>query len=106
LLSRDWADYDTMHVVFRPLHMSPAELYEGFRWAYRETFRFKHILQRTLAGGRLFPITFVGNLAYRLYVRRLFRGRGFEMPLPSLCGSAGAADAAELPAVAEAAVRD
>jgi len=81
LLSRDWADYDTMHVVYRPKQMSPVELYEGFRWAYRETFRFGSILRRTLAGGRLFPITFVGNLAYRMYVKRLLRARGFQMPV-------------------------
>jgi radical SAM superfamily enzyme YgiQ (UPF0313 family) len=81
LLSVDWSDYDTMHVVFEPKQMSPVQLYEGFRWAYRETFRLGHILRRTLAGGRLFPISFVGNLAYRLFVRRLYQNRGFEMPL-------------------------
>ena len=81
LLSYDWADYDTMHVVFRPLQMSPVELYEGFRRAYRETFKLGHILKRTLSTGRNFPITFVGNLAYRIYVKRLARGKGFEMPL-------------------------
>ena len=83
LLSRDWADYDTMHVVFRPKQMSPVELYEGFRWAYRETFRYRSILRRSIAGGRLFPVTFIGNLAYRLFVKRLMRSRGFQMPLTS-----------------------
>ena len=38
ILSYDWGDYDTMHVVFQPHKMTPVELYEGFRWAYRETF--------------------------------------------------------------------
>jgi hypothetical protein len=60
--------------------MSPVELYEGFRWAYRETFKLRRILARTITGGRLFPITFVGNLAYRIFVRRLDRGKGFELP--------------------------
>jgi len=81
MLSYDWGDYDTMHVVFRPKQMSPVELYEGFRWAYRETFRFGSILRRCIAGGRLFPVTFVGNLAYRLFVKRLYRSRGFQMPI-------------------------
>jgi radical SAM superfamily enzyme YgiQ (UPF0313 family) len=81
LLSYNWADYDTMHVVFRPAQMSPVELYEGFRWAYRETFKIRRILRRAMASGRLFPITFVGNLAYRIFVRKLNRSRGFEMPL-------------------------
>lgn len=82
ILSYDWADYDTMHVVIRPKQMSPAQLYEGFRWAYKETFKLRNILERTLATGRNFPITFMGNLTYRLFVKRLERARGFEMPLP------------------------
>lgn len=80
LLSTNWSEYDTMHVVFRPKQMSPVELYEGFRWAYRETFKLGRIFRRAVASGRLFPITFVGNLAYRIFVRRLRRGRGFELP--------------------------
>lgn len=82
VLSYDWADYDTMHVVIRPKLMSPAQLYEGFRWAYQETFTLKNILGRTLFTGLNFPITFMGNLTYRLFVKRLQRERGFEMPLP------------------------
>lgn len=82
VLSYDWADYDTMHVVIRPKQMSPAQLYEGFRWAYKETFTLRNILGRTLYTGLNFPITFMGNLTYRLFVKRLERARGFEMPLP------------------------
>lgn len=82
ILSYDWSDYDTMKVVFRPKLMSPVELYEGFRWAYRETFRLRNIFERTVGAGLNFPIAFMGNLTYRLYVKRLARARGFEMPLP------------------------
>lgn len=81
MLSYDWADYDTMHVVYRPKLMSPVELYEGFRWAYKETFRLNKILGRTVGSGRLFPINFIGNLAYRLFARRLMQGKGFDMPV-------------------------
>jgi radical SAM superfamily enzyme YgiQ (UPF0313 family) len=81
ILSYDWGDYDTMHVVFRPERMSPVELYEGFRRAYRETFRMRRILRRTASGGRNFPISFVGNLAYKIFVKRLYRQKGFEMPV-------------------------
>jgi len=81
ILSYDWGDYDTMHVVFRPMNMSPVELYEGFRRAYRETFRFSSILKRTLGSGLNFPIAFVGNLTYRIFVKRLYRQKGFEMPV-------------------------
>ena len=81
VLSYDWGDYDTMHVVFRPMNMSPVELYEGFRWAYKETFRYSSILKRTLGSGLNFPIAFVGNLTYRIFVKRLYRQKAFEMPV-------------------------
>ncbi|MFC1888610.1 B12-binding domain-containing radical SAM protein [Thermodesulfobacteriota bacterium] len=81
LLSYDWGDYDTMHVVYRPKNMSPVELYEGFRWAYRETFRLNRILRRTLVSGRNFPMTFIGNLAYKIFVKRLYRQKNYEMPV-------------------------
>ena len=81
ILSYNWADYDTMHVVFRPAGMSPVELYEGFRWAYRKTFAIKNILPRVATTGWRFPIALVGNLTYRIFVRRLDHGKGFEMPV-------------------------
>lgn len=70
ILHRRWDHYDTQHVVFEPKQMSPRELDEGFRWAYHEAFKLSSILRRT-RGAKHFPITFVGNLAYRLYLRRL-----------------------------------
>lgn len=79
ILSYDWAEYDTMHVVIRPKSMSPAQLYEGFRWAYKETFRIRSIVKRVADTGWWFPIAFFGNLTYRLFVKRLERGRAFEM---------------------------
>lgn len=82
ILSYDWSDYDTMKVVIRPKQMSPVELFEGFRWAYRETFKLRNILERTVGAGMNFPIAFMGNLTYRLFVKRLQRSRGFQMPLP------------------------
>ena len=81
ILSYNWADYNTMNVVYRPLNMSPVQLYEGFRWAYRETFRVNKIFPRALAAGSRFPITFFGNLTYKLFVHKLYMNKGFEMPL-------------------------
>lgn len=88
ILSYDWGDYDTMHVVFRPQGMSPAELFEGFRWAYRETFRLPNIVRRTVASRLMFPVSFIGNLTYRLFVKRLFRNKGFEMPVNQIAPAA------------------
>src|SRR2546426_2188445 len=38
LLHRDWALYDTAHAVFRPKHMSPEELEQGYAWIYQRLF--------------------------------------------------------------------
>ncbi len=73
ILSFNWEDYDTMHVVIRPLRMSPEELYDGFKWAYRETFRFGHVWKR-IAGIHLNSvINLIGNLTYRRFVRQLYQ---------------------------------
>jgi radical SAM superfamily enzyme YgiQ (UPF0313 family) len=71
LLHTRWEYYDTQHVVFQPIHMTPQELDDGFQWAYRHTFTVASTFQRTWGSGGNFPIGFVGNLAYKLYVRRL-----------------------------------
>lgn len=46
ILTRDWARYDTGHVVFRPKQMTPEQLLEGIRWAYREFYSWRSILRR------------------------------------------------------------
>ncbi len=70
ILHEYWPHYDTQHVVFRPLRMTPGELDDGFRRAYDETFKLRSIARRALASGH-FPVALLGNLAYRLYLRRL-----------------------------------
>src|SRR6516225_9373137 len=46
LLHRDWTLYDTGHVVFRPKHMTPEELAEGYAWCYRTLFSHRSIWRR------------------------------------------------------------
>jgi radical SAM superfamily enzyme YgiQ (UPF0313 family) len=71
LLHRRWEHYDTQHVVFQPRHMTPAQLDEGFRQAYNKTYAVKSIFRRTTALMTRFPFSFMGNLAYRIYLNRL-----------------------------------
>lgn len=52
LLHRDWALYDTAHAVFRPRHMTPEELEEGYRWIYRRLFSHGSIWRRRPADWR------------------------------------------------------
>jgi radical SAM superfamily enzyme YgiQ (UPF0313 family) len=55
ILDRDWAHYDTAHVVFRPKRMSPEELAAGYERAYDRFYTWPMILQRVAADrwGRL-----------------------------------------------------
>jgi hypothetical protein len=46
LLHEDWSRYDTAHCVFRPRHMSPADLEAGYAWIYRRLFSFRSIWRR------------------------------------------------------------
>ena len=71
ILHENWAYYDTQHVVFRPARMSPEELDRGFNWAYRKTFGTRSIVKRISESRASFPIKFFGNMAYKLYIRRL-----------------------------------
>ncbi len=80
ILSFNWNDYDTMHVVIEPAQMSPEELYAGFKRAYRETFKMRRIAGRVARMDLRCPINFVGNLCYRIFVRRLYNEPRFALP--------------------------
>jgi radical SAM superfamily enzyme YgiQ (UPF0313 family) len=57
LLHRDWAQYDTAHVVFRPKQMTPEELLLGYDWLYRRLFSHASIWRRK-------PATVTAALTY------------------------------------------
>lgn len=46
LLHTNWDLYDSAHTVFRPRHMSPEELEEGYGWCYRRLFSNGSIWRR------------------------------------------------------------
>jgi len=60
ITTREWDRYDTRHAVFAPSRMSAAELETGYRWAYREFYRWSSIARGSaahddlLAGARHF----------------------------------------------------
>jgi len=71
ILNYDWSKYDTMNVVFQPENMLPEELYEGYKYAYRETFKLSHIINRSAGFHYSNIINFFGNLNYKKFSRRL-----------------------------------
>jgi radical SAM superfamily enzyme YgiQ (UPF0313 family) len=52
LLHRDWSLYDTAHVVFRPRHMAPQQLADGYAWCYERLFSHGSIWRRRPADFR------------------------------------------------------
>jgi len=46
LSHRDWSLYDTAHAVFRPKHMTPEELEQGYAWLYGRLFSHASIWRR------------------------------------------------------------
>jgi len=72
ILHHYWEHYDTQHVVIKPKNMTPQQLDTGFRWAFKKTYTVISSFKRTIDTGVNFPITFGGNLAYNIYIKRLF----------------------------------
>ncbi len=75
ILHRDWSYYDTQHVVIRPRDMSPLELDEGLKLAWRETFSLKSIRHRLSTKRSVYAVALAGNLAYRVYLPKLMRDK-------------------------------
>jgi radical SAM superfamily enzyme YgiQ (UPF0313 family) len=70
ILHRDWSLYDGHHVVFTPKHMSPEELFEGWRWVRREFYRFGSIAKRVWRSGGASWLAIPNNLSTRRAVRK------------------------------------
>jgi len=80
ILTRNWANYDTMHVVFQPANMTVEELHNGFKRAYRETFRLPQVIKRSRALNFSSVINFVGNLNYRRFASKLINDEIYRLP--------------------------
>ncbi|HQP36562.1 MAG TPA: DUF4070 domain-containing protein, partial [Polyangiaceae bacterium] len=50
ILTREWDRYDTAHVVFQPARMTPTQLEEGYRRAYRELYAWPTVAARRPPG--------------------------------------------------------
>jgi radical SAM superfamily enzyme YgiQ (UPF0313 family) len=73
ILTEDWSLYDGQHVVFQPRQMSPAELYRGTEWAWKQTYRWSSIARRLLRARIQLPLALSANVGYRFYAHNLAR---------------------------------
>lgn len=65
LLHRDWSQYDTSHAVFRPRHMSPEELEQGYAWIYQRLFSHRSIWRRRPEDRRAVPSYLAMSYLYK-----------------------------------------
>jgi len=65
LLHRDWSQYDTAHAVFRPRHMSPEELEQGYGWIYQRLFSHQSIWRRRPADWQAVPLYLAMSYLYK-----------------------------------------
>jgi radical SAM superfamily enzyme YgiQ (UPF0313 family) len=65
ILHRDWSQYDTAHVVFRPKHLSPEQLAEGYAWCYRRLFSHASIWRRRPRDRRAVPAYLAMSYLYK-----------------------------------------
>jgi radical SAM superfamily enzyme YgiQ (UPF0313 family) len=65
LLHKDWRLYDTAHAVFRPRHMSPDGLEEGYARCYELLFSHRSIWTRRPADWRAVPAYMTMSYLYK-----------------------------------------
>lgn len=65
LLHKDWDLYDTGHVVFKPKHMTPEQLYEGYAWCYKRLFSHQSIWKRRPHDWRAVPSYLAMSYLYK-----------------------------------------
>jgi len=71
IISRDWAEYDGQHVVFRPANMSIEELRDGHERAWRYAYSIPSIARRLWRSKTHTGLAVAANMGYRFYARRL-----------------------------------
>jgi radical SAM superfamily enzyme YgiQ (UPF0313 family) len=72
ILTRDWTRYDGHQVVFRPARLTPAELHDGVRHAWRRTYALSAIARRLASRPwRYKPVALLSNLNFRRFMRRV-----------------------------------
>lgn len=76
ILSYDWNNYSGQHVLFRPKNMTPEELHDGIRFAWKETYRPSSMWKRLTTSKALrdWDVLTKGipaNIGYYMYERQL-----------------------------------
>ncbi|MEA5113070.1 MAG: radical SAM protein [Geobacteraceae bacterium] len=65
IIDHDWNHYNTHNVVFRPKHMTPERLLDGYWSALKESFSYSSIFRRMWGNGTRYNFFFPMNFGYR-----------------------------------------
>jgi radical SAM superfamily enzyme YgiQ (UPF0313 family) len=65
ILHREWTLYDTGHAVFRPKHMTPEELEQGYAWIYQRLFSHASIWRRRPEQWQAVPLYLAMSYLYK-----------------------------------------
>jgi radical SAM superfamily enzyme YgiQ (UPF0313 family) len=65
LLHKNWSLYDTGHAVFRPKHMAPEELEQGYGWIYERLFSHASIWHRRPEDWQAVPLYLAMSYLYK-----------------------------------------
>ena len=76
ILTKDWDLYDTMHVVFEPKNMSPAELQKIFLEMWKRSYATKKILNRLSNTQKNIIIKLGANLGFKYYALKIRKAGG------------------------------
>ena len=71
ITTRDWAQYDSAHVVFTPKLLSPCALQDAFWQAYREYYSLGRIASRVLRSPRRAIVLLSLNCSARRKAKRM-----------------------------------
>ncbi len=67
IIDKNWSQYNTAHVVFKPHQLTAAELYTGYLWMYDQFYSWKNIWKRLPLAPRQRMPYLLFNLGYRKF---------------------------------------
>ncbi|MEE9614243.1 MAG: radical SAM protein [Thermodesulfobacteriota bacterium] len=76
IIDRDWARYNMIEIVYRPVCMSAEELMDGYNWINRNLYSWKNVLKR--CAGEPW------GLLYKVMANLNYRRKAMKMPEPKM----------------------
>jgi hypothetical protein len=73
IIDRDWDNYNTHNVVYRPRLLTPERLLEGYWWAFRESYSYTSIVKRIWGNGTRYNFFYPMNYGYRQSIKKALR---------------------------------